>query len=300
MSLVVVGSMAYDSIKTPHGDVQDALGGSAVYFSLAANVYGRVRLVGVVGEDFRPEDQAFLEERNIDTEGLERVPGGKTFRWSGEYSPDMNDRETLSVDLNVFENFEPKLPEKYRDSRFVFLANGSPGTQLSVLEQVRDPQFVMADSMDLWIQTQKHELLDLLGKIDGVLLNDSEALLLTETHNVITAGRAILELGPSLVVVKKGEHGALLFQGDEIVPLPAFPLEEVRDPTGAGDSFAGALMGRLARGGVADSAAFKEALAHGVVAASFTVQDFGVARIAAVDEAAVEERFQTYREMLKF
>lgn len=298
MPLVVVGSIAYDSIKTPHGEAQDTLGGSAVYFSLAASTFTQVRLVGVVGADFRPSDTEFLAGRDIDTQGMETVSGGETFRWSGEYSPDMNDRETLSVDLNVFEDFQPKLPASYRDSRFVFLANGSPLTQISVLDQVDSAEFVMADSMDLWIQTQRDELLALLERIDGLLVNDSEALLLTQQHNIIDAGRKILELGPSLVVVKKGEHGAILFRGDEIVSLPAFPTSRVLDPTGAGDSFAGALMGHIAARGEVSPDVVKEAVAHGVVAASFTVEDFGVASIAGLDRKAAQSRFDEYRSML--
>jgi sugar/nucleoside kinase (ribokinase family) len=304
MSLLVVGSIAYDSIKTPRGEVDHALGGSAVYFSLAASLFAPspVRLVGVVGDDFSSGDIEFLARRRIDTEGIEVVPGGLTFRWAGEYSADMNSRRTLSVDLNVFENFQPKIPGRYRDSRLVFLANGLPITQMSVLDQVREPAFVMADTMDLWIQTQKHALLDLLRRVDGLLVNDSEAMLLTDCHDVIGAGTAILELGPSRVVVKKGEHGAILFEREHIIPLPAYPVRAVRDPTGAGDSFAGALMGHLARtadatGGVS-TRAFKEALAYGAVAASFTVEDFGVARLAEAREAEVRERFEKYREIL--
>jgi sugar/nucleoside kinase (ribokinase family) len=302
MSLIVVGSIAYDSIKTPRGEVQAALGGAAVYFSLAASLFTRVRLVGVVGEDFAARDIAFLKGRDIDTAGLVVVPGGRTFRWAGEYSQDMNSRQTLSVELNVFEDFEPRIPESFRDSRFVFLANGSPVTQLCVLEQVKQPEFVMADTMDLWIQVQHQELLELLKRIDGLLLNDSEAILLTDCHNVLDAGFAILEMGPSRVVVKKGEHGALLFsrgRNEPVVALPAYPVREVRDPTGAGDSFAGALMGQLACRGTAAPAAFKSALAYGVVAASFPVEDFGVARLARLTAAEATRRFEEYRSILE-
>ena len=300
MSLLVVGSVAYDSIKTPHGEVSHALGGSAVYFSLAASLFAPVRLVGVVGDDFAEDDISFLKRPSIDVSGLEQVSGGRTFRWSGEYSADMNSRETLSVELNVFEDFQPKIPQDFRDSRFVFLANGSPVTQMSVLDQVENPDFVMADTMDLWIQAQQADLLKLLRRVDGLLVNDSEALLLTDCHNVIEAGRAILELGPSRVVIKKGEHGAILFDRDQIVPLPAYPVSTVRDPTGAGDSFAGALMGHVARsaGLPIEPRVLKAALAHGTVAASFTVEDFGVRRIAEVTESDALARFEKYREYL--
>ena len=305
MSLLVVGSIAYDSIKTPHGNAENALGGSAVYFSLAAGILAPepVRLVGVVGDDFHDRDLEFLRSRRIDTAGLEVVRGGSTFRWSGEYSADMNSRRTLSVDLNVFQDFKPKVPASFRDSKLVFLANGPPVTQMSVLDQVENPIFVMADTMDLWIQTTKPDLLRLLSRIDGLLVNDSEALLLTDTSSVIAAGAAILELGPSRVIVKKGEHGAILFERGKIIPLPAYPVRGVRDPTGAGDSFAGAVMGHLARtfegrsGGI-ETRAFKEALAHGTVAASFTVEDFGVARLAAVGELEAQRRFDEYRDWL--
>ncbi len=300
MSLLVVGSVAYDSIKTPHGEVSDALGGSAVHFSLAARPFTPVRLVGVVGEDFAVRDVEFLAQRAIDMAGLERVAGGKTFRWSGEYSSDMNSRETLSVELNVFEDFQPRIPAAFTDSRFVFLANGSPVTQMSVLDQMADPQFVMADTMDLWIRTQQSELLHLLERIDGLLLNDSEALLLTEAPNTIAAGKALLEMGPERVVIKKGEHGALLFTGDRIIPLPAYPVTQVRDPTGAGDSFAGALMGHLTRKGTVDERSFKEAMAYGTVVASFTVEDFGVGRIGDISESELNERFGEFRNLICF
>ena len=300
MPLVVVGSIAYDSVKTPHGSVERAVGGSAVYFSLAARHFSGVRLVGVVGDDFAEEDRACLRVENIDSEGVVTVEGGKTFRWSGEYLEDMNQRVTLSVELNVLEDFEPVLPDTYRDSRFVFLANAAPATQASVLDQVDAAQFVMADTMDLWIQTAHAELLALLTRIDGLMVNDSEALLLTDTRHILEAGRAILDLGPRLVVVKKGEHGAILFTPDEIVPLPAFPVESVTDPTGAGDSFAGAFMGHVAQCGDATPRTLRQALAHGAVAASFTVEDFGPRSLLDLDRATMDVRFEHYRRLLQF
>jgi sugar/nucleoside kinase (ribokinase family) len=311
MSLLVVGSVAHDSIKTPHGEIQDALGGSAVYFSLAASIFTPVRLVGAVGADFEEKHVDFLRRRNIDVSGLERVPEGKTFCWAGEYSADMNTRRTVSVELNVIENFQPKIPPAFRDSRLVFLANGSPVTQLSVLDQMEAPAFVMADTMDLWIQTQRTELLVLLRRIDGLIINDSEALLLTGLGNLLEAGQAIQELGPARVVIKKGEHGAILFDGMETIPFPAYPVFNVRDPTGAGDSFAGAFMGYLGRSaGPWDAAAgdgrrgdlttraLKEALAYATVAASFTVEDFGVRRISEIKELDARRRFERFKEFL--
>jgi sugar/nucleoside kinase (ribokinase family) len=302
--------MAYDDIRTPQGRADNALGGSAIYFSLAARLFAPVRLVGVVGADFSEEDVGFLRARGIDTAGMERVPGGKTFRWAGEYSEDMNQRRTISVDLNVFENFQPKIPAGFRDSRLVFLANGSPVTQMSVLGQMAGPRFVVADTMDLWIENLPVELGTLLGQIDGFVVNDSEARLLTRRQNLLDAGRAIQALGPSTVVVKKGEHGAMLFHGSAVVPLPAFPVVDVRDPTGAGDSFAGAFMGylssRCAEGPAAgggrkafDVQVLKSAVAFGIVVASFTVEDFGVRRIAETTLSEVESRFEKYREFLK-
>ena len=298
MPLLVVGSVAYDSIKTPHGELEHALGGAAVYFSLAAHPFTEVRLVGAVGDDFQPQDEALLRDRGIDLGGLERVRDGETLRWSGVYSEDMNDRQTLSVDLNVFEDYEPVLPRRFCDSRYVFLANGPPVTQASVLEQTDDPVFVMADTMDLWIQTEHAELIQLLRRIDGIMVNDSEALLLTECRDVMSAGAKILELGPAIVVIKKGEHGALLFSGEDVVAMPAFPTRSVVDPTGAGDSFAGAFMGHLARCDEVSLTTCREALACGTVAASFTVQGFGVAAVAQLTAELLDERFARFRSML--
>ena len=300
MSLLVVGSIAFDTIKTPRGEVSDALGGSAVYFSIAASQFAPVRLVGVVGGDFDMAHVDMLRSRSIDTAGLEVVGSGKTFRWTGEYSRDMNHRETLEVDLNVFEDFQPKIPDSFRDSKFVFLANGPPVTQLSVLDQVSDtPTFTVADTMDLWITTARPDLLELISRIDGLVVNDSEAFLLTEADNMIQAGRQILELGPKLVVIKKGEHGAVLFTRGQCVPLPAYPTAAVLDPTGAGDSFAGAMMGYLAKLDRHDDAALKEAIVHGTIASSFTVEDYGTKRLAAISAEETRTRFDDYRGFLR-
>ena len=298
MSLLVVGSMAFDSIKTPHGSAENILGGSAVYFSIAASRLVPVRLVGVVGEDYPREFLDVLGSHRVDTAGVEFALG-KTFRWSGEYFQDMNRRQTLSVELNVFEKFQPKIPPQYRDSEFVFLANGAPVTQLSVLSQIRQPRFVMADTMDLWINTQRRDLEALLRKIDGLLINDDEALLLTGERNLVRAGKAVLAMGPRIVVLKKGEHGGLLITSDLVVPLPAYPLAEVSDPTGAGDSFAGGLMGYLASQRSVDAPQFKAALAMGTVIASFTVEDFGVDRLLGASPDEIRERFNEYCALLR-
>ena len=298
MALLVVGSIAFDSIKTPETEVQDTLGGSSVYFSLAASFFTPVRLVGVVGGDFPRENIRLLESRGVDTAGLEIIEDGKTFRWSGEYHDDMNRRDTLSVELNVFDDFAPTLPDDYRDSAFVFLANASPVTQRKVLEQIESPRFVMADTMDLWIQTQRADLIDLLKRLDGLVINDEEATMLTDQRNVVLAGKEIIEMGPEHVVIKKGEHGALLFTRGGVVPLPAYPMREVRDPTGAGDSFAGALMGRLAQLDSVDEKALKSSLAFGVVVSSFCVEDLGVRRLAEARKDEIERRYAEYRELL--
>jgi sugar/nucleoside kinase (ribokinase family) len=298
MSLLVVGSLAIDSVITPTGEAADCLGGSASYFSYVASFFGPVRLVGVVGQDFPLEYSELLERRgNIDTSGIHHAPG-KTFRWKGRYSADMNSRETLEVHLNVFGEFDPVVPAPFQDSRFVFLGNASPVVQRRVLQQVKKPKLVVCDTMDLWIETQRDELLQLLSEVDGVVLNDSEALMLTEERFVVNAGRKVLELGPDFVIVKKGEHGAILFSKEGVVSLPAFPVDKLVDPTGAGDSFAGGMMGFLAQADTADHSAFKKAMAYGTVAASLTVEDFSLDRLKGAARSDIDQRYVHYREML--
>ena len=243
MSLLVVGSIALDSVETPHGVVKDALGGSATYFSYAASYFTPVRLVGVVGEDFPDEHRATLEGRNIDTSGLVVQPGGETFRWRGKYQGDMNEAETLEVHLNVLGTFDPDLSPEFAETPYVFLANGSPVMQRKVLSQAKGRKLAVADTMNFWIETQRDELYDLLREVDGLVLNDGEARMLTEEVNLVRAGRKVLELGPKFVIIKKGEHGAMFLAADEAFVMPAFPLADVVDPTGAGDSFAGGFMG---------------------------------------------------------
>lgn len=298
MSLVVVGSVAFDSIKTPEGSIDEALGGSATHFSLAAALFTPVKLVGVVGGDFPSEHLDLLESHGVDLEGLETVADGRTFRWSGEYFEDMNSRETLSVELNVLDAHQPKVPASYRDAKFLFLGNGPPVTQASVLDQMDAKPFVLADTMDLWIQTENRALHDLLPRLDGLVLNDEEAFLLSDERNLVKAGKKILAMGPRYVVVKKGEHGSMIFHGDEQVALPAQPLAEVHDPTGAGDSFAGGVMGYLAQHGDVTLESFKHAVAWGTVTASFCCEAFGVHGILQADPEAVRERFARFRRML--
>jgi sugar/nucleoside kinase (ribokinase family) len=300
MPLLVVGSVAFDSIQTPNDSRERVLGGSAVYFSYAASFFTAVRLVGVVGEDWPDEFTQMLNQRNIDTTGLVVRPGAKTFYWKGKYLPNMNDRETLEVHLNVFGDFNPVLPERYRQANFLFLANGSPTLQMRVLDQVPGVRLAVADTMDLWIREQRDDLAQLLGRIDGLVLNDSEAKLLTGDENLVRAGHAVRKMGPKFVIIKKGEHGAMFFSEHETYVLPAFPTENVVDPTGAGDSFAGGMMGYLAEQNSFDPQNLKRAMAYGVVAASYTVEDFSLDRLRRTSRADLDLRLDRYQKMLSF
>jgi sugar/nucleoside kinase (ribokinase family) len=296
MAVLVVGSTAFDSIETPYGTERDCLGGSATYFSLAAALFTEVRLVSVVGEDFPAAHRRLLEDRKIRLEGLE-VRQGRTFRWQGRYSADMNSRETIDVQLNTFGDFQPTIPESFADTPYVFLANGSPRTQASVLKQMKRPLFTVADTMDLWIQNDKDALLALLRMVDGLIANDQEVKMLTGESNLIRAGRGVLALGPKLVIVKKGEHGAFLFSNYFQQALPAYPTDKVLDPTGAGDSFAGGFMGFLAESDSLSVWNMKRALAYGTVAASVTVEGFGTKSIAGCTRESIEKRYQ---ELIQF
>jgi cytidine kinase len=300
MPLLVVGSVALDSVETPTQRRDDLLGGAAVFFSYSASYFSPVQLVGVVGEDWPAEHTKLLQSRRIDTAGLHVVKGGKTFRWTGKYQPNMNDRETLEVHLNVFGEFNPVLPEAYKRSKFLFLANGSPVLQMKVLDQVEGPLLTVADTMDLWINIQHDDLMRLFKRIDGLVINDAEAKLLTGDENLVRAGKAILKLGPKFVIIKKGEHGAMFFGEHETYVMPAYPTANVVDPTGAGDSFAGGMMGYLAERGNFDSRTLKEALAYGILTASFTVEDFSLDRLKKIERPDVERRMEEYKKMLSF
>ena len=300
MPLLVVGSVAFDCVETPTDRRDDVLGGSAVFFSYAASFFSPVRIIGAVGEDWPAEHTSMLQQKGIDTSGLQIIPGGKTFRWRGRYLPNMNDRETIEVHLNVLDEFQPKLDASHQDCRFLFLGNASPAVQLNVLEQAKNAELTVADTMDLWINIQRDELGELLQKIDGLVLNDTEAKLLAEDENLVRAGHTIRAMGPKFVVIKKGEHGAMFFSEHEMYVMPAFPTEKVLDPTGAGDSFAGGMMGHLASIGRFDPQALKEALAYGTVTASFTVEDFSLDRLEKLDRSMVDQRFKEYRQMLSF
>jgi cytidine kinase len=300
MSLLVVGSVAFDSIETPNATRERVIGGSATYFSYAASYFTKVRLVGVVGEDWPAAHTKLLTDRGVDASGLHVVPGAKTFYWKGKYLPNMNDRETLEIHLNVFGDFSPVLPDEFRRAKYVFLANGSPVIQAKVLDQCTAPSLVVADTMDLWIREMHDELMNLLKRIDGLVMNDSEAKLLAGTENLVAAGNHILTLGPKFVVIKKGEHGAMFFSERETYVLPAFPTSRVVDPTGAGDSFAGGMMGYLAAQDNFDPLTLKQAMAYGILVASYNVEDFSLDRMRQIERSDLELRLEQYKKMLSF
>lgn len=298
-SILVVGSLAYDSIQTPKGKVSRALGGSANYFSLASSLFAKVRVVGVVGEDYDAKDEELLRSRGVDLTGMERVKG-KTFHWEGKYEGDLNEAQTLKTELNVFEHFNPKLPEAYRDSEFVFLANIAPELQLQVLEQVKSPKFVGMDTMNFWISSKKEALLKVLSKVDVVLINEGEAEMLTGAENAIAAAPKITAMGPKAVVIKRGEYGfAMYSKAEGYFILPAMPIPEVTDPTGAGDTFAGGFFGYLAKRGQTPTIAdMKEACLNGTMLAGFTIQDFGTQRLAKVKPEEISSRREEYRKVI--
>lgn len=299
--ILVVGSLAYDSIETPSGKAPRTLGGSANYFSLAASLFSRVRVVGVVGEDYEAKDFELLKSRNVDTSGM-TVQKGKTFHWEGAYQGDLNEAITRKTELNVFEKFDPKLPDHYRDSKFVFLANISPDLQLKVLEQVSGPLFVGMDTMNFWISSKIEDLKKVLQKVDVVLINEGEAMMLTGAENAISAARKMIEMGPKAMVIKRGEYGFVLYTKESgFFILPAFPVDHVVDPTGAGDTFAGGFFGYLAslnkKPVVAD---LKQACLRGTLLASFTIQDFGVKALANTKYPEIEKRMREFQQVFSF
>jgi cytidine kinase len=299
MSLLITGSIALDSVKTPVEEHHDMLGGSASYAALAASFFTPVNLVGIVGTDFPPAYLDLYRRFQINLDGLQTAPGA-TFRWSGEYEWDLNKRRTLSVALNVFETFEPRLPVAYRAARYVFLANISPQLQLHVLDQVAAPKFIVADTMDLWIETAREPLRELLQRVHCLVLNDSEARELTKQTSLIKAGRLILQWGPQYVVVKKGEHGCLLFARDFFFSAPAYPLEDIRDPTGAGDCFAGAFAGYLASLDRTDHDALRKAVIYGSVLASYNVEAFSLGRLQTLTRGDIDQRYELFKRMSHF
>jgi sugar/nucleoside kinase (ribokinase family) len=299
--ILVVGSLAYDSVQTPSGKVDRALGGSANYFSLAASLFAKVRVVGVVGEDYDKQDYDLLKNREVDLAGLQRVPG-KTFHWAGSYDGDMNEAKTLATELNVFEYFKPELPEHFKKSEFVFLANISPDLQLQVLEQVQNPKFVGMDTMNYWISSRKEDLLKVMAKVNLVLINEAEAEMLTGAANGIAAAPMITAMGPDAVVIKRGEYGFALYTKKEgFFILPAMPLPSLVDPTGAGDTFAGGFFGFLAsQKGEITIPQLKQACINGTLMASFTIQDFSVKALAKVTMGDIETRLGQYKKVVLF
>jgi sugar/nucleoside kinase (ribokinase family) len=299
MALLVVGSVALDSLETPFGRREDVLGGSASYFSVCASFFGPTRMVAVVGEDFPPEHVDFLASRGIDLSGLARLPG-RTFRWKGRYEFDLNTAHTLDTQLNVFAEFRPELPAHFRDSEYVFLGNIDPDLQRAVLDQVKKPRFVGCDTMNFWITSKRESLLKTLKRVDMLFVNDAEARQLAEEHNVVKAARRILSFGPRAVVVKRGEYGALFFSGEEVFAASAVPLQAVFDPTGAGDSFAGGFMGYLARCQREDDATMRRAIVLGSVLASFTVEQFSLDRLRTLTPEEIRSRFSEARRLAHF
>ena len=301
MSLLVTGSIAVDTIKTPQGVSENCIGGSSVYFAMAASYFTHVRLIGVVGADCPFDLQALFAGRSIDLTGLEIRDGSKTFRWAGSYHDNMDDRTTDYIELNVLSENPPKVPDLFRDSDFVFLANTAPNLQIELLEQIEQPIFVAADTMDCWITDHLEDLKRLLRRIDCLIINADEAKMLATEFNLIKAAGKILAMGPGVVIIKKGDSGSVMCnaEGDKFI-LPAYPTTEVKDPTGAGDSFAGGLMGCLAQTGKTDFAALKRAVAYGTVVASFAIADFSLNGLTAISRADIDNRLLTLQELTQF
>ncbi len=298
VDLTIVGSIGIDTIETPTEKREEILGGSVSYACAAASFFAHAGMVGVVGTDFPAEFRAAWSQMNIDLEGLQTVEG-KTFRWGGVYHENMDNRDTLFTDLGVFETFSPELPEDYKDAPYLFLGNIHPALQLHVLEQTRDPKFVLIDTMDLWINIAKDDLAKVIGKCDMLTLNESEAQLYTGEHSPTQAAKKLLELGPEYVLIKKGGNGSMLFTKEDVFLLHAYPLDDFKDPTGAGDTFAGGLMGALAASGKTDKEAIRQAMVYGSVAASFGVEEFSLERLVKLDRDEIEIRVAEFKEMCR-
>ncbi len=298
MSLTVVGSVALDTVETPSGRNEEGLGGAAVFFSLAAANYTPVNLVGVVGTDFPARHVELLRKKGINLDGLERVEG-RTFRWAGRYHEDLNQRDTLDTQLNVFEHFHPKLPQAAREAEYLFLGNIHPALQMEVLEQTR-PKFIALDTMNLWINATRDDLVKVLKHVDALIINDSEVYDLTGERNLVRGARAIQEMGPRIIAPKKGEHGCLLFVEDRMFSAPALPMEHVIDPTGAGDTFAGGFMGYIAQKDSTDFDTLRRAVIHGSVVASYTCEKFGPERLAEIDLNDIAQRYADFVELARF
>ena len=301
MPLLVVGSVALDSVETPFDKVKDALGGSATYISLAASYFSSsVGLVGVVGSDFPKKYIELLEEHNVDLDGMQVIEGEKTFRWGGKYHYDLNVRDTLFTELNAFQNFNPVIPEQYRNARYICLGNIDPILQMRVLDQMNNPQFVVCDTMNFWITGMKDDLLKLLKRVNVFIINDSEARLLTGEPNLIKAAKKIRELGPETLIIKKGEHGAMLFTEDTIFSAPAYPMEIIFDPTGAGDTFAGGFIGYLHKTRDLSAENIKRAVIYGSTLASFCVEKFSTQGLEDLSYLQIQDRFREFRKISMF
>jgi len=300
VSLLVVGSVAFDALESPYGKVDRTLGGAATYFSVAASFFTHVSLVGIVGDDFTERDAEIFRGRHIDVDGLERAPG-KTFFWAGKYSENLNERVTLVTELNVFANFKPRLPERYRTSKFVFLANIAPDLQRDVLHQVRKrPKIAALDTMNYWIERTNADLRETLKYVDILMINDTETRQLSNEHNLLRAARQIFKMGPSTLVVKRGEYGAMLVDARGVFCVPAFPLEEPHDPTGAGDSFAGGFVGYLASVGNKSDASLRRAMVYGSVMGSFCVEKFGLERLRTLKRSEIHARARHFAKLTQF
>jgi sugar/nucleoside kinase (ribokinase family) len=300
VSLLVVGSVAFDGLESPYGKVERTVGGAATYFAVAASMFTHVNLVAIVGDDFTSKDAEVFKGRRIDTEGLERA-AGKSFFWAGRYSENLNERITLVTELNVFADFKPKLPQKYRESKYVFLANIAPDLQRDVLQQVsKKPKIVALDTMNYWIERSNDELRETLKHVDILMINDAETRQLSSEHNLLRAARHIFKLGPKTLVVKRGEYGAMLVDKRGVFCVPAFPLEEPHDPTGAGDSFAGGFMGYLAGAGQKTDAALRRAMVYGSVLGSFAVEKFGLDRLRTLKPAEIHARARHFAKLTQF
>ena len=301
MGILIVGTITLDTVQTPTEKVEDVLGGSGTYAAVAASFFGNpVRLIGVVGADFPSTYTDFLQTRGIDLEGVTRVQDGKSFRWGGKYTDDFNVRDTLFTELNVVADFNPVLPDTYKDTSYLFLANDPPQLQLSIIEQVSNPKLVVSDTMDFWINEQREALEKTIERVDILILNDSEAKLLTGESNLLHAARAILRYGPKRVIIKKGEHGAISITETSFFSAPAYPLTEVTDPTGAGDSFAGGFMGYLASVDDISEGAIRKAMMYGTVVASFNIEDFSINRQKSVQFSEIEARYQELQDAVQF
>ena len=299
-SVLIVGSVALDSVQTPSGLVERALGGAAVYSSVAASFFSPVRVVGVVGEDFPKEHMDFLASRDIDTRGIQITPG-KTFHWKGAYEGDMNQAQTIATELNVFQDFKPELPHDYKSSEYVFLANIDPELQLQVLDQVKGPKLVACDTMNFWISTKKDALLEVLKRVDIVFINDAEVRQLIGTVNITKAAAAIHDLGPKYVIVKKGEHGAVMYCDESsCFAAASYPLDEVADPTGAGDSFAGGFMGYIAKSNELSETNIRRAVVYGSTLASYNVQDFSLNRFKRLTVDEIDKRYEEFKRIVFF